>query len=64
MPPGTVFALMYHWLGTSNSLTSPYTDPMSTNPWYKGTRVGIRKLSGGLASVVATTSYRQTNTFT
>ena len=64
VPPGTVFALMYHWLGTSNSLTSPYTDPMSTNPWYKGTRVGIRKLAGGLPSVLETTSFRPTNTFT
>lgn len=64
VPAGTVFALMYHWLGTSNSLTSPYTDPMSTNPWYKGTRVGIRKLSGGFASVLSTTSYRPTNKFT
>ena len=63
VPPGTVFALMYHWLGTSNSLTSAYTDPMSTNPWYKGTRVGIRKLAGGLPSVLATTSFRPTNTF-
>ena len=61
--PGTVFVLMYHWLGTSNSLTSPYTDPMSTNPWYKGTRVGIRKLAGGLPSVLETTSFRPTNTF-
>ncbi|WP_039889049.1 arsenate reductase (azurin) large subunit [Acidiphilium sp. PM] len=63
VPPGMVFALMYHWLGTSNSLTSPYTDPMSTNPWYKGTRVGIRKLAGGMPSIVATTSFRPTNTF-
>lgn len=64
VPAGTVFALMYHWLGTSNSLTSPYTDPMSTNPWYKGTRVAIRKVSGGLPSVMKTTSFRPTNTFT
>lgn len=62
--PGMVFAIMYHWLGTSNSLTSPYTDPKSTNPWYKGTRVALRKVSGGLPSVMNTTSFRPTNTFT
>ncbi|MFT2095135.1 arsenate reductase (azurin) large subunit [Acidiphilium multivorum] len=64
VPAGTVFALMYHWLGTSNSLTSPYTDPMSTNPWYKGTRVGIRKLAGGIPGILATASFRPTNKFT
>lgn len=64
VPDGLVFALMYHWLGTSNSLTSPYTDPMSTNPWYKGTRVGIQKLAGGLPSVMQTTSFLPTNNFT
>lgn len=63
VPKGMVFALMYHWLGTSNSLTSPYTDPMSTNPWYKGTRVAIRKLSGPLPSVVETTSFLPQNDF-
>lgn len=63
VPAGTVFALMYHWLGTSNSLTSSYTDSMSTNPWYKGTRVGIRKLAGGIPSVLETTSFRPTNKF-
>ena len=63
VPDGMVFALMYHWLGTSNSLTSPYTDPMSTNPWYKGTRVGIRKLAGSLPSVMQTTSFLPTNDF-
>lgn len=64
VPEGTLFALMYHWLGTSNSLTSPYTDPMSTNPWYKGTRVGVRRLGGALPSLAATTSFLPTNTFT
>ena len=63
VPDGMVFALMYHWLGTSNSLTSPYTDPMSTNPWYKGTRVGIRKLAGSLPSMMQTTSFLPTNDF-
>jgi arsenite oxidase large subunit len=63
VPRGMIFALMYHWLGTSNSLTSPYTDPMSTNPWYKGTRVAIRKLAGPLPSVTATTSFLPKNTF-
>jgi arsenite oxidase large subunit len=63
VPKGMVFALMYHWLGTSNSLTSPYTDPMSTNPWYKGTRVAMRKLAGPLPSVAETTSFLPKNDF-
>lgn len=33
--PGMFFAIMYHPRGTANSLTSPYTDPLSVNPWYK-----------------------------
>jgi arsenite oxidase large subunit len=63
VPKGVIFALLYHWRGTANSLTSPYTDPMSTNPWYKGTRVALRKLSGPLASIEETTSFLPTNNF-
>jgi arsenite oxidase large subunit len=63
VPRGMIYALMYHWLGTANSLTSPYTDPKSTNPWHKGTRAGIQKFSGGLPSVMATTSFLPTNKF-
>ena len=43
--PGMLFALQYHPRGTANSLVSSYTDPKTTNPWYKGTRVGLRKVT-------------------
>ena len=61
--PGTLFAIMYHPRGTANSLTSPYTDPLSVNPWYKGTRAGLRKLGGAIPDILRTTSFRQTNNF-
>jgi arsenite oxidase large subunit len=61
--PGLIFALQYHTRGTSNSLTSGYTDPKTTIPWYKGTRVAIRKLSGGLPDVVSNTSLLAQNKF-
>ncbi|MGC8476407.1 MAG: arsenate reductase (azurin) large subunit [Acetobacteraceae bacterium] len=64
VPRGVIFAQLFHWLGTSNSLTSPYTDPMSTNPWYKGTRAALRKLSAPIPSVMETTSFLPTNIFT
>ena len=57
-PPGTVFALQYHPLGTANALTSGYTDPKTTIPWYKGTRVGLRRLSGDIGDARATTTRR------
>ncbi len=41
---GMLFALQYHPRGTANALVSSYTDPKTTIPWYKGTRVGLRKL--------------------
>lgn len=41
---GTIFALQYHARGSANALVSGYTDPKTTIPWYKGTRVGLRKL--------------------
>jgi len=46
--PGLLFAIQYHPRGTSNSMTSSYTDPKTTIPWYKGTRVAVRKLNGTL----------------
>jgi len=61
--PGMFFAIMYHPRGTSNSLTSSYTDPMSINPWYKGTRVGLRKLDGAIPDILRTTSFLPSNTF-
>lgn len=42
--PGVIFALQYHARGTANALTSSYTDPKTTIPWYKGTRVGLKKV--------------------
>ena len=44
--PGMLFALQYHPRGTANALVSSYTDPKTTIPWYKGTRVGLRKIEG------------------
>jgi arsenite oxidase large subunit len=61
--PGMFFALMYHPRGTANSLTSPYTDPLSVNPWYKGTRVGLRKLEGTIPDILRTTSFLPNNNF-
>ena len=53
---GMIFAIQYHPRGTSNSMTSSYTDPKTTIPWYKGTRVAIRRIAGGLPVIAATTS--------
>lgn len=61
--PGLIFALQYHTRGTSNSMVSGYTDPKTTIPWYKGTRVAIRKLSGGLPDVTSNTSLLAQNKF-
>jgi arsenite oxidase large subunit len=61
--PGMIFALQYHPRGTSNSMISNYTDPKTTIPWYKGTRVSIRKTSGRLASLTAATSTLEGNEF-
>jgi arsenite oxidase large subunit len=55
-PVGTLFALQYHPLGTANALTSGYTDPKTTIPWYKGTRVGLRRLIGDITNARATTT--------
>jgi arsenite oxidase large subunit len=57
-PVGTVFALQYHPLGTANALTSGYTDPKTTIPWYKGARVGLRRLSGDIADARRSTTTR------
>ncbi len=61
--PGLVFAMMYHQKGTSNSLTSGYTDPKTTIPWYKGTRVAVKRLSPGLPDLLQTASPLQQNKF-
>ena len=61
--PGMVFALQYHHLGSSNSMISGYTDPKTTIPWYKGTRVAIRKVRGALPDLQQATSFLQQNKF-
>ncbi|GEM84605.1 arsenate reductase (azurin) large subunit [Meiothermus hypogaeus] len=61
--PGMIFALQYHHLGTSNSMTPGYTDPKTTIPWYKGTRVAIRKVRGALPDLQNSTSFLQQNKF-
>lgn len=48
--PGIVFMQFAHPRGTANSLTTPYVDPTTTIPYYKGSAVGMRKL-GSLPSV-------------
>jgi arsenite oxidase large subunit len=62
-PRGMVFALQFHPFGTSNDLTSPYTDPKTTIPWYKGARVAVRKLAGDVADARDVISKRRTNDF-
>jgi arsenite oxidase large subunit len=52
--PGLIFAIQYHPRGTSNHLTSPYTDAKTTIPWYKGTRVAVRKAQRPAGPVAAT----------
>ena len=61
--PGMVCAIMMHPKGTSNSMTSNYTDPMSINPWYKGGRVAIYKLPGTMPDIDRTTSFLPTDKF-
>ncbi|HEY4432955.1 MAG TPA: arsenate reductase (azurin) large subunit [Candidatus Cybelea sp.] len=48
--PGVVFMQFAHPRGTANSLTTPYVDPTTTIPYYKGSAVGLRKL-GSLPSM-------------
>jgi arsenite oxidase large subunit len=60
--PGLVFAIQYHPRGTANHLTSPYTDAKTTIPWYKGTRVAVRKASRATGPI-APTSPLDTNDY-
>jgi arsenite oxidase large subunit len=48
--PGVVFMQFAHPRGTSNSLTTPYVDPATTIPYYKGSGAGVRKI-GSLPSL-------------
>jgi arsenite oxidase large subunit len=58
-----IFALQYHHWGSSNSMVSGYTDPKTTIPWYKGTRVNIRRVRGSLPDLQQTASTLQQNKF-
>jgi arsenite oxidase large subunit len=55
---------MYHWKGSLNHLTTDYTDPKTTIPWYKASRVAVRKLKGNLEDVLKNTSLLPINDFT
>lgn len=48
--PGLLFMQFANPRGTANSLTTPYVDPLTTIPYYKGGAAGIRKL-GSLPAV-------------
>ncbi|MGB9873342.1 MAG: arsenate reductase (azurin) large subunit [Hydrogenobacter sp.] len=63
-PPGTVYGIMYHWKGSLNHLTTDYTDPKTTIPWYKASRVDIRKLKGNVKDILKHTSFLPINDFT
>jgi arsenite oxidase large subunit len=41
---GLVFMQFAHPRGTANLLTTPYVDPITTIPYYKGSAVGVRRL--------------------
>ncbi|MBC8524230.1 MAG: arsenate reductase (azurin) large subunit [Chlorobium phaeobacteroides] len=62
--PGLVFGIMYHAKGTMNNLISSYTDPKTTIPWYKGTKVGIRKYAGKPDDAIKTASLLPNNDVT
>jgi arsenite oxidase large subunit len=62
--PGLIFGLMYHARGSLNHLTSSYTDPKTTIPWYKGTKVGVRPYRGTPDEAIRTTSLLPNNDVT
>lgn len=59
--PGLVFGIMYHAKGSMNHLTSAYTDPKTTIPWYKGTKVAIRPYMGTPDEAIKTASLLANN---
>ncbi|MCB9689807.1 MAG: arsenate reductase (azurin) large subunit [Alphaproteobacteria bacterium] len=61
-PRGMVFALQFHPLGTANDLTNPHVDATTGIPWYKATRVAVRRLEGE-APAFDPISARPTNVF-
>jgi len=48
--PGILFMQFANPQGTANSLTTPYVDPTTTIPYYKGSACGLRKL-GSLPAI-------------
>lgn len=59
--PGLIFGIMYHAKGSLNPVISSYTDPKTTIPWYKGTKVGIRKYTGKPDDAIKTASLLANN---
>lgn len=59
--PGLIFGIMYHAKGSLNPLISSYTDPKTTIPWYKGTKVGVRKYTGKPDEAIKTASLLANN---
>jgi arsenite oxidase large subunit len=59
--PGLIFGIMFHAKGSLNPLTSSYTDPKTTIPWYKGTKVGVRKYTGKPDDAIKTASLLANN---
>ncbi len=43
---------------------SSYTDPKTTIPWYKGTKVGVKKYTGKLDDAIKTVSLLSNNDVT
>ncbi len=60
--PGELFMVFAHTKGRLDSLTTPYVDPKTNIPWYKGTRAGIRKV-GRMEEVAANLSFAAYNKF-
>ena len=62
--PGLVFGIMYHAKGSMNNVISSYTDPKTTIPWLKGTKVGVKKYNGTPDEAIKTVSLLPNNNFT
>jgi arsenite oxidase large subunit len=61
--PGLVFGIMYHSKGSMNNVISSYTDPKTTMPWLKGTKVGVKKYTGTPDEAIKTVSLLPNNNF-
>ncbi len=55
---------MYHAKGSMNNVISSYTDPKTTIPWLKGTKVGVKKYNGTPDEAIKTVSLLPNNNFT